>query len=207
MGKGNKNKKSNKTLITGITLIAAALIIIGIGLFMIFRDNKRDENVVTPGKFAVIGEEDSATACQNLMSEYYSAIMGEDGKALYKLMAPPEYWSYYMNTYSKTEEEIIKTYNDAINNTKTEWQAKCGDDAKVSFQITASGEEPEEFLKNWNDNVGSLCDEQLTAEEALRLNVTQTVKGQKDNIESNNSPILIKVNGHWYILNEGIEEN
>lgn len=207
MEKVNKNKKSNKTLIIGIVLIIASLIIIGCGLFMIFKDNKNDDNVMTPGNFAVIGEEDSATACQNLMSEYYSAIMGEDGKALYKLMAPPEYWSYYMSTYSKTEDEIIKTYSDAINNTKTAWQAKCGDDAQVSFQITASGEEPEEFLQNWNDNVGSICDTQLTADEALRLNVTQTVKGEKGSIESNNSPILIKVSGHWYILNEGIEEN
>lgn len=199
-----KSKKLNKLLIAGISMTAAAVLLIGGGIFMLIRGN--DEEVMTPGNFAAVGEEDSATACQNLMSEYYSSIMGENGEDLYKLMAPPEYWTYYMEEYSKTEAEIIETYNDAINNTKANWNAKCGNDAKVSFKITASGEQTEEFLKEWNENMGAIVGSgKLNAEEAFTLNVEQTVTGSSGSIESNNTPTLIKVNNKWYILDEGTD--
>lgn len=199
MGKRNK---PNKLLIAGISMTAAAVLLIGGGIFMLIRGN--DEEVMTPGNFAAVGEEDSATACQNLMSEYYSAIMGENGEELYKLMAPPEYWTYYMETYSKTEEEVIETYNDAINNTKANWSAQCGNNAKVSFKIVSSGDQTEEFLKEWNESMGSIVGSgKLNAEEAITLNVEQTVTGSNGSIESNNTPTLIKVNSNWYILDEG----
>lgn len=199
-------KKKNRLLVAGIILIAAALVIISAGIFWIMDD--KDKEVVTPGGFAAVGEEDSATACQNLMSDYYSAIMGGDGEALYNMMAPPEYWIYYMDAYGKTEEEIISTYTDAINNTRASWRAQCGDDAKVSFKIESSGDEPAEFLNQWNQNIGSyLGDGSITAEEAVVLNVSQTIKGSIGSLESNNKPILIKVEGIWYILDEGIGED
>lgn len=199
MGKRNK---PNKLLIAGISMTAAAVLLIGGGIFMLIGGN--DDEVMTPGNFAAVGEEDSATACQNLMSEYYSAIMGENGEELYKLMAPPEYWTYYMETYSKTEEEVIETYNDAINNTKANWSAQCGSNAKVSFKIVSSGNQTEEFLKEWNESMGSIVGSgKLNAEEAITLNVEQTVTGSSGSIESNNTPTLIKVNSNWYILDEG----
>ncbi len=199
---GKRNKPKNKLLIAGISMTAAAVLIIGGGIFMLIRGN--DEEVMTPGNFAAVGEEDSATACQNLISEYYSAIMGENGEELYKLMAPPEYWTYYMETYSKTEAEVIETYNDAINNTKANWNAQCGSNAKVSFKIVSSGDQTEEFLKEWNESMGSIVGiGKLNAEEAITLNVEQTVTGSSGSIESNNTPTLIKVNSKWYILDEG----
>ncbi len=201
-----KSKKTNKLLVAGISMTAAAVLLIGGGIFMLIKGN--NEEVVTPGGFAAIGEEDSATACQNLMSEYYSAIMGENGESLYKLMAPPEYWTYYMETYGKTEEEVIATYSDAINNTKANWKAQCGDNAKVSFKIVSSGDQTEEFLQKWNDNMGSIVGSgELNAEEAVTLNVEQTVTGSGGSIETNNTPTLIKVNSKWYILDEGTGTN
>ncbi|MGN0632052.1 MAG: hypothetical protein ACI4JN_12070 [Ruminococcus sp.] len=202
---GKKSNKKTNTFAAGIALIAAAVVIIGCGIFWIIKDKNKE--VITPGGFTAVGEEDSATACQNLMSSYYSAIMGGDGEALCSLMAPPEYWDYYMEVYGKTEEEIISTYSDAISNTVSSWRAECGNDAKVSFKIESSGDEPDEFLTQWNENIGSsLGNGGLTAEEAILLNVSQTVKGSSGSLESNNTPILIKVNGVWYILDEGISE-
>lgn len=202
MAKSNVKKKNN-LLIAGIALIAAAVLIIGGGLFWIFSD--RNKEVITPGSFAAVGEEDSATACQKVMSDYYSAIMGDDGNALCKLMAPPEYWTYYMDTYGKSESEVVSTYSDAINNTVSSWRAQCGNDAKVSFKIESSGNEPDAFLDEWNKNVGSLLgDGGISAEEAVMLNVTQTVKGSQGSLVSENTPVLIKISGKWYILDEGI---
>ncbi len=203
--KNNGNAKNNKLFIGGICAIAAALLILGGGIFLIFSDKNNGETM-TPGGFAAVGEEDTATACQNLMSDYYSAIMSENGENLYKLMAPPEYWEYYMQEFSKDESDIISTYNDAASNTLAQWHAECGDDAKVSFKIEASGYQSDEFLSEWTDTMNeTLGSNLLNAEEAMTLNVKQTVAGSLNTKETTASPTLIKVNGKWYILDEGVQ--
>ena len=197
------NSKAKKMRIGGICAIAAALLLLGGGAFLLFNDS--NEDTITPSDFAAVGEEDSATACQNLISKYYTAIMGEDAETLYKLMAPQEYWDYYMISYGKTEADIVDTYEDAINNTKAQWMARCGSDAKVSFQIEASGEQTEEFLtelgNNMNETIGS---DAITVEEAMTLSVAQTVTGSNGTLEAVKTPTLVKINSSWYIIDEGI---
>ncbi len=196
-------KKPNKMLIGGIAAIVAAIGLLGGGLYFILSD---DSETPSPSSVVAIGEEDSATACQNLLSSYYSAFISEDSTTLYKLMAPPEYWTYYMEEYNKNEAEIIATYDDAINNTLATWKADCGTNVKVSFKIKASAEQSDEFLAEWsqamNDTIGS---EALNAQEALTLEVVQTVLGDSGSKETTIHPTLIKVNDAWYILDEGAD--
>ncbi|MBQ8514855.1 MAG: hypothetical protein IJ496_05600 [Ruminococcus sp.] len=196
-------KKPNKIWIAGIALILAAAAMLGGGLYLILSE---DEVTPSPGSVVAVGEEDSATACQNLLSSYYTAIIGQDGQALYELMAPPEYWDYYMETYDKTETEVIETYQDAVNNTVASWKADCGSNVKVSFQIEASGEQTEAFLTEWSDTMNeALGEEVLSAQEALTLQVTQTVTGDNGTKETQLRPTLIRVNDAWYILDEGTD--
>lgn len=197
-------KKPNKLRIGGIAAIAASLVMLGGGLYFILSET--DEVTPSPGSVVAVGEEDSATACQNLLSSYYTAIIGQDGQALYKLMAPPEYWDYYIETYDKTESEVIGTYQDAVNNTLAAWKAACGSNVKVSFQIEASGEQTEDFLTEWSQTMNeAIGEEVLTAQEALTLQVTQTVTGDNGTKETQLNPTLIRVNDAWYILDEGTD--
>ena len=53
-----------------------------------------------------------------------------------------------------------------------------------------------------NETLGSNL---LNAEEAMTLNVKQTVAGSLNTKETTASPTLIKVNGKWYILDEGVQ--
>ena len=203
MSKGKASKaQPNKMRIGGIAAIIAAIALLGGGIYFIVSDDS--VNAPAPSGIVAVGEEDSATACQNLLSNYYSAIIGEDSTALYQMMAPPEYWSYYQETYDKTEAEVIATYTDAINNTLATWEADCGSNVKVSFQIKASGTQSEEFLTEWsqtmNDAIGS---EVLEAQEAITLEVDQTITGSSGYIETTSKPTLIRVNDVWYILDEG----
>ncbi len=198
----NRTKKQKKLLWGGIGAVIAAAALIGGGIWLAVSDSGE---TVTPGGFSAVGEEDSATACQNLMSSYYTAIMSEDAEALYDIMAPEEYWAYYIEEYGKSKEAVIATYDDAIKNTKASWQAKCGSDAKISFKIDASGEVSEEVLTQLSETVNaSLGEGVYNAEEGMTLSVTQTVKGSSGTDETVNTPTLIKVNGKWYILDEGI---
>lgn len=197
-------KKPDKLFIGGVCAICAAILLLGGGIWLLFSGDNSEETM-TPGSFAAVGEEDDATACQNLMSDYYTAIMSKDGGDLYKLMAPPEYWEYYMEEYSKDEAEIITTYTDATQNTLAEWHSQCGDDAKVSFKIEASSYQSDEFLTEWSAAMNDMLGENvLTAEAAMTLNVTQTVTGSVSTNETTTSPTLIKVNGIWYVLDEGM---
>ena len=62
--KNNGNAKNNKLFIGGICAIAAALLILGGGIFLIFSDKNNGETM-TPGGFAAVGEEiQAATALQ-----------------------------------------------------------------------------------------------------------------------------------------------
>ncbi len=202
MSKEKKSKKMpNKMRIGGIAAIAAALVLLGGGIFLMVKENDR---TVTPGNLSAVGQEDAATACQNLMSEYYAAIMGEDAKALYQMMAPPEYWTYYKDSYAKSESEIIATYTDAINNTLASWKASCGSNVKVSFQIEASAEQNKDFLTEWSQTMNATIGEDvLTAQDAMTLEVVQTVTGSSNTQKTTIHPTLIKVNDTWYILDEG----
>ena len=101
--------------------------------------------------------------------------------------------------------DIISTYTDAALNTLAEWHSQCGDDAKVSFKIEASGYQTEDFLNEWSTAMNDMLGENaLTAEAAMTLNVKQTVTGSVSTNETTTSPTLIKVNGVWYILDEGV---
>ena len=54
---------------------------------------------------------------QSVLSEYYTAFIQNQPDTLYRLMAPPAYWDYYMEHYNKTKEDVISTYQQAITNT------------------------------------------------------------------------------------------
>lgn len=201
----NRTKKQKKLLYGGIAAVIAAVALIGSGIWLAVSDSGE---AVTPGGLSAVGEEDSATACQNLMSSYYTAIMSDDAETLYNIMAPEEYWAYYIEEYDKSKETVISTYSDAIKNTKASWQAKCGSDAKISFRIDASSDVSEEVLSQLSDTVNETLGEGVyNAEEGMTLSVTQTVKGSSGTDETVNTPTLIKVNGKWYILDEGIDSD
>ena len=43
---------------------------------------------------------------QSVLSEYYTAFIQNQPDTLYRLMAPPAYWNYYMEHYDKTKGRI-----------------------------------------------------------------------------------------------------
>lgn len=195
------NQKTVRIL--GITAIGAAVCMIAGGIFLLKQD--KEPQTMTPSSGVVLGETvDTATACQNLMSAYYQSIVNRDGAALYQLMAPPAYWTYYQEQYDKTTDDIVATYNDAILNTLANWEASCGENVRVAFHIEASAEQSPEFLEEWSTNMNTLIGtDAMEAQEAMTLQVTQKITGASSTEETEITPTLIKVNDVWYILDEG----
>lgn len=204
MGKTMKNqkqleqqqKKSRRIrLFAGILLIlaAAALVIGGILLFQ--KEKSADEAVP------------DASGYEDTLSAYYSAIVSADGKTMSQLMAPPEYWTYYLETYNKTEEEVIENFAEGCNNTMSEWQSEYGIDVKVSYQIAGMSQQGQEGLDEWNSDMKELLgNDGASVSEAVTLEVDLTFTGSAKTGSNVVYPTLGKIGEKWYIISEDSEE-
>ena len=134
---------------------------------------------------------------QSVLSEYYTAFIQNQPDTLYRLMAPPAYWDYYMEHYNKTKEDVISTYQQAITNTMASWKQQCGDDVTVSFAIKGMSEQSQDFLTEWTDDMN-----EMIGEDQVTLSVERTLTGSKGTQTETISPTLIQVDGFWYILQE-----
>lgn len=140
---------------------------------------------------------------QSLMSQYYTAFVKNDPEMLYRLMAPPAYWTYYMEHYGKTKQDVIDTYQQAIADTMAAWRNQCGTDVSVSFSITGMSEQSDAFLTEWTEDMNEMLGaDTVHAEDAVTLQVERTLKGSENTITEILSPTLIQVDGLWYILQE-----
>ena len=140
---------------------------------------------------------------QSVLSEYYTAFIQNQPDTLYRLMAPPAYWNYYLEHYDKTKEDVISTYQQAITNTMASWKQQCGDDVTVSFAIKGMSEQSQDFLTEWTDDMNEMIGEdQVHAQDAVTLSVERTLTGSKGTQTETISPTLIQVDGFWYILQE-----
>ncbi|MGN1403382.1 MAG: hypothetical protein ACI4XB_03570 [Ruminococcus sp.] len=204
MGKTTKDQKQQEQqqkksrrirLLAGIILIlgAAALVIGGILLFQ--KEKSADD--AAP----------DASGYEDTLSAYYSAIVSADGKTMSQIMAPPEYWTYYLETYGKTEEEVIENFAEGCNNAMSEWQSEYGTDVKVSYQIAGMSQQGQEGLDEWNADMEELLgNDGASVSEAVTLEVDLTFTGSIKTGSDVVYPTLGKIGEKWYIISEDSEE-
>ncbi len=136
---------------------------------------------------------------QSVLSEYYTAFIQNQPDTLYRLMAPPAYWDYYMEHYNKTKEDVISTYQQAITNTMASWKQQCGDDVTVSFAIKGMSEQSQDFLTEWTDDMNEMIGEdQVHAQDAVTLSVERTLTGSKGTQTETISPDTDS--GRWFLV-------
>lgn len=170
--------------------------------------NVSSEMDSTASKTDAASADQAPDTYQSLMSQYYTAFVKNDPEALYQLMAPSAYWSYYMEHYEKTKQDVIATYQQAIADTMADWRERCGMDVSVSFAITGMAEQSDAFLTEWTEDMNEMMGEDTVhAEDAVTLQVERTLKGSKDTITEILSPTLIQVDGLWYVLQEDSTAN
>lgn len=191
-----KKEAQNRTirLIVGILLIlAAAGIVIGGVLFF---QKEQKQNAELP----------DASDYEKVLSSYYSAIISSDGKTMSQIMAPPEYWTYYMETYDKTENDVIYDFAEGCNRTLEEWQTEYGADVKVSYQIAGLSQQGQEGLDEWNADMEQIMGNSgASLSEAVTLEVHLSFQG---NVKSGSDivyPTLGKIGENWYIISEDDE--
>jgi hypothetical protein len=196
----------------GLLIGGAALLLVAVaGICFAVLPSSSDAE--TSGESTAVSEASSTTdaadaehapdAYQSLMSQYYTAFIQDDPDAIYGLMAPPAYWTYYLEHYDKTKSDVIATYEQAIADTMADWEEQCGEDISISFSITGMSEQSEDFLTEWTEDMNEMLGEDTVhAQSAVTLQVERTIKGSSDTLTETLNPTLIEVDGVWYILQE-----
>ncbi|MCD7958593.1 MAG: hypothetical protein LUF89_03525 [Ruminococcus sp.] len=196
MGKQKqKEKSSNGRLIAGIVLIVVAVVVLVVVGVVYYYQNQEEETTATT-------EDANQAAYIDLLDRYYTSMLEGDGESLAHCMAPDAYWDYYMETYSKTEEEVIATYDDACVNTITVWEESYGEGISLEYEIIGTSTPDEDGINEWNTNIEI---DALAIQDAITLQVELTVTGSVSGNVLIYYPTLAKMDGEWYILEENSE--
>ena len=192
--KKQKQKSSAKRVrfIFGLVLMVAAVGAAGIGVWLFLEDTPAEET------------EESAAGSdyEDVMNTYYAAILSGDGASLANCMAPQAYWDYYMETYNKTEDDIIATYDDACVNTLSGWEETYGSDITLSYKITATSEPDAEGIEEWNENVEL---DAMIISDAITLEIELSINGSTSGNVVVYYPTLVQMEDGWYIMEEDSE--
>ncbi len=187
-------KRRHLRIGAGIVLVAAAAALAGGGLIWYQRDQKAQNEAPDSSDYA------------DVLSTYYTAILSEDGQAMTQIMAPPEYWTYYMETYDKTEDDVIESFSEGCQNTMLEWKETYGDDVKISYQIEGMSEQGDSGLAEWNTNMEDMLgNDGADITQAVTLEVKRTFQGSNDSGSDVVYPTLGKIGEKWYIISEDDE--
>ena len=169
-------KRRHIRIIAGIIMVAAAAGLAFGGLFWYQKEQKAQKAAPDSSDYA------------DVLSSYYTAVLSADGQTLTPLMAPPEYWTYYMKTYSKSEDDVVESFTEGCNNTVQEWKETYGDDVKVTYQIQG--------MSSQGDAEGA------DSSDAVTLEVNRNVSGSNDSGTDVVYPTLGKIGEKWYIISE-----
>lgn len=191
-----QQKKNRRIrLLAGVFLILAAAGLVVGGVLYAKKEKKANETAP------------DASSYEETLSAYYSAIVSSDGKTMSQVMAPPEYWTYYLENYEKTEADVIENYAEGCNNTMSEWQSEYGTDVKVSYQISGMSQQGQEGMDEWNSDMETLLgNDGASISEAVTLEVHLTFTGSAKTGSDVVYPTLGKIGDKWYIISEDSEE-
>lgn len=194
VAKEQKRRRSTRIIIGIVMLLAAAALVVG-GILLYQREQKNKNTAP------------DASSYEKVLGSYYSAILSADGKAMSQVMAPPEYWTYYMETYEKTENDVINTFSEGCNATLKEWQDTYGTDVKVSYQIEGMSQQGDEGVQEWNSDMeATLGNTGASITEAVTLEVKLSYHGSVKSGTETMYPTLGKIGDNWYIIAEDSEE-
>lgn len=198
-------EKSRRTrLIIGIVLILAAAAAVVIGAYAFQSEQDQNEEMQL---FREDHEEDGESNYEDVVSHYYQAILSQDGQEMVQIMAPPEYWTYYLETYDKSEEEVIETFAEMCATIMTDWESEYGSGITLTYQILGVFEPSQDGLDEWNTNMETLLgNDGAEITDAVMLEIALTVTGDSDSEILTYYPTIAQMGDSWYMLEEDNDE-
>ena len=160
-------KRRHLRIVAGIIMVAAAAGLACGGLVWYQHDQKAQQQAPDSADYA------------DVLQSYYTAVFAADGQTLTQLMAPPEYWTYYMETYNKTEEDVIDSFAEGLS------------------------EQGDSGVSEWNSNMEEMLgNDGADISQAVTLEVQRKFQGSNDSGTDVVYPTLGKIGEKWYIISE-----
>lgn len=195
IAQAQQKKQRRIRVIAGIALLVVGVGAVVGGVLAFRQEQKQDEATPDTSNYEAV------------LKKYYGAILSADGQSMSQVMAPPEYWTYYMETYSKTEQDVISTFQEGCNTTLDEWKASYGNDVKVSYKIDGLSEPAQEGIDEWNTNMQNMLgNDGAKITDAVTLSVEESFSGSQGSGKEVVYPTLGKIGDSWYIMEEDNDE-
>ncbi len=191
-----KRQKKNRRIrvIVGIILLIVAVTLIVCVVYFFTRDD--DEGI----------ESAYAADYESVMADYYEAILTGNGGLMASIMAPPDYWTYYLTTYDKSEDDVIDEFSAMCNGIVADWEETYGAPVTLSYQILAESTPAAEGLDEWDEDMAAMVgNHSLDILDAVTLEVVLTVTGSDSHEDLTYYPTIVQMADGWYMLEEDSE--
>ncbi len=181
----------------GVVLLVVVVVLIVVAVF-VARDSRQDDDSE---------ELSAATDYQQVLQRYYAALLTEDGQVIAQCMAPPSYWTYYLATYGRTEDEVMDAFAEMAAETTNEWTTLYGESLELQYKILGMSEPAQEGIDEWNsDMADQLGNHDLDILDAVTLEVELTVTGATGSGDITLYPTLVEMEDGWYMLEPDASE-
>lgn len=115
-------------------------------------------------------------------------------------LAPQEYWEYYEDNYDMNIDDLEKDAEDMVDTIIDMLEEEYGDNVRVSYKVTKEDKltdnELNEIREGVNDRYG-IARKSVT--EGYDISFDTTVKGNDDEMTSEASAYIVKIDGGWYL--------
>ncbi len=138
------------------------------------------------------------TGYKGIVKKYFKALENSDASIYYSIMSE-DYLNDRMSGWGYTEQEIVSDYQEDLDSAMYEYIARCGDDIKISYDITDTYEPSEDevaYLDMWLRDYGFASG---SIEDAVVVYCEYTVKGSEGAVDYTTDRLILKVQGKWCI--------
>lgn len=115
-------------------------------------------------------------------------------------LAPKEYWEYYEDEYDMDLKDIEDAAEEMADVIIDALEESYGDNVKVSYNITKEDKLTDKELNEIREGANSKYDlARKSITEGYEVDADLTIKGADDEMTSEGSAYIVKINGGWYL--------
>ena len=115
-------------------------------------------------------------------------------------LAPKEYWEYYEDTYDKDIDDVEKEAEDMVELIIDMLEDGYGKNIKVSYKVTKEDKLTESELNKIREGANSKYEiTRKSITEGYEIDADMTIKGDDDEMTSEGSAVVVKINGSWSV--------
>lgn len=118
----------------------------------------------------------------------------------YKLLAPP-YLNYMVGQagWFDTEEEFKEVLQEYADDLRYRIESNCGEDFRAEYEVDSIETCDSETLERVQKELRNYYDYEENVQDAVKVNVRMTFKGDEDRAEYISEISCVKIKGRWYV--------